>query len=64
MPDRRGPGTYHGYLTPPPGHNLSPHAAHVLKVVYGSCRENNPGEDPENKAYCARVAWAQAKKAD
>ena len=61
MPDKKGPNTYHGYESPHPG-NLNPHAAHILKVVYGTCREQNPGEDPENKAKCARIAWSAAKK--
>jgi hypothetical protein len=63
MPNKRGPNTYHGYLSPPPGEEIDAHQRHVLKVVYGSCREQHHGEDPENKSYCARVAWAEAERA-
>lgn len=64
MPDKHGPGTHLGYKSPSPGESLNKHARHVLNVVYGECRVNNPGEDPDNKAYCARVAWGAAKKAN
>ena len=61
MPHKHGPNTYHGYESPPHG-NISPHEAHILKVVYGTCREQHPGENPANKELCARIAWAAAKR--
>jgi len=63
MPAKRGPNTYHGYLSPPHGTEIDAHQRHVLKVVYGTCREQNPGESQEAKAKCARVAWSAAKRA-
>lgn len=62
MPDRHGPGTRHGYMMPPPGHEITEHQKHILRVVYGDCRVQNPGEDPEAKAKCARIAWGAAKR--
>jgi hypothetical protein len=49
-------------MTPPPSHGMTEHAKHVLRIVYGECRSQNPGEDPETKAKCARIAWAMAKR--
>jgi hypothetical protein len=63
MPDKHGPNTYRGYESPKHG-DIGPHATHILKVVYGSCREQNPGENPESKTKCARIAWAAAKKSE
>jgi hypothetical protein len=63
MPNRHGPGTHNGYLMPPPGHEITKHQEHVLRIVYGDCRVQNPGEDPESKAKCARIAWSAAKRA-
>ena len=63
MPNRHGPGTHAGYEMPPPGHMLSEHQEKILRITYGECRKNEyPGEDPENKARCARIAWAAAKR--
>lgn len=58
MPDKHGPGTHLGYMMPPPGSNLTPHEERVLRITYGECRANEyPGEDPESKERCARIAW-------
>jgi hypothetical protein len=62
MPNRHGPGTHAGYMMPPPGHNLTAHQEHILRIVYGNCRVQNPGEDPAAKAKCARIAWSAAKR--
>ena len=61
MPTRRGPNTYRGYLSPPTGLQ-PPCIRRMVKVVYGNCRVQHPGEDPAMKAMCARIAWAQAKR--
>jgi len=35
----------------------------ILRKVYQSCREDNPGEVPEHKEKCAKIAWAAVKDA-
>ena len=62
MPNKHGPGTHPGYQMPSPGHMINEHQEKILRVVYGECRLQNPGEDPESKAKCARIAWSAAKK--
>ena len=63
MPHKRGPGTHLGYTMPSPGHDITEHQKHILRIVYGECRSKSyPGEDPENKSRCARIAWAAAKR--
>jgi len=62
MPNKHGPNTYRGYISPPSGNEIDEHQKHILKVVYGTCREDNPGESHEAKAKCARIAWAAAKR--
>ena len=61
MPFKRGPNTYKGYLSPPTGDNPL-HIKNVVRKVYGACRVQHPGEDPAAKSFCARVAWAAAKR--
>jgi hypothetical protein len=63
MPHKHGPGTHAGYMMPPPGHEITAHQEHVLRIVYGECRLQNLGESPEAKAKCARIAWSAAKRA-
>jgi hypothetical protein len=61
MPDKRGRNTYAGYQQPPAqGHSAA--EQHVLRVVYGTCRTQHPGEDPANKEYCAKAAWAAVNR--
>lgn len=36
---------------------------HIMQKVYSKCREYYPGEIPEHKMRCARIAWSAAKKA-
>jgi len=63
MPNRHGPGTHLGYLMPPPGHEITAHQEHILRITYGECRKHEyPGESHENKERCARIAWAAAKR--
>jgi hypothetical protein len=61
MPNKVGRGTYGGYQQPPAG-NHPESEQHVLRMVYGKCRQQNPGEDPENKAKCARIAWSAVNR--
>jgi hypothetical protein len=61
MPRKRGPDTYRGYLSPPTG-TQPPCIKRMVRKVYGNCRVQHPGEDPMDKAMCARIAWTQAKR--
>lgn len=61
MPHKVGRGTYGGYQQPPAG-DLPESQQHILRMVYGKCRQRHPGEDPENKSLCAREAWSAVKK--
>ena len=61
MPNRRGPNTYRGYLSPPTG-GQPPSIRRMVRHVYGACRVQHPGENPAMKAMCARIAWAAAKR--
>jgi len=63
MPHKHGKGTHKGYQMPPPGRDLDPHQRHVLRITYGECRVQNPGESRDAKSKCARIAWAAAKRA-
>ena len=60
MPNRKGPGTHLGYLTPPPGKHTKQYA-NELRIVYGACRMKNPGESPAAKSKCAKIAHTVAK---
>jgi hypothetical protein len=61
MPNRRGPNTYRGYLSPPTGLQ-PPCIKRMVRRTYGNCRVKNPEEDPQKKSMCARVAWSVAKR--
>ena len=61
MPNRRGPGTHRGFMTPPTGLQ-PPCIKRMVKNVYGACRMQHPGEAAETKAMCARIAWSTAKR--
>jgi hypothetical protein len=61
MPKKRGPGTHRGFMTPPTGFQ-SPCIRETVRMVYGGCRSKHPGEDPAEKAFCARIAWSTAKR--
>lgn len=61
MPGIVGRGSYGGYKQPPAsGHSEA--EKHMLRVVYGTCRQRHPGEDPASKSLCARIAWAAVDK--
>jgi hypothetical protein len=61
MPNKRGRNTFAGYQQPlASGHSAA--EQHVLRTVYGTCRHRHPGEDPEDKALCARIAWSAVHK--
>jgi hypothetical protein len=63
MPHKHGIGTHLGYQTPPPGESLNEHERHVLSTVYGNCRANEyPGESPEAKEHCAKIAWGAVNR--
>lgn len=61
MPNPKHYPTYHGYISPAPG-NLNQHDRKLLAKVYGTCRERNPGENPQAKSKCARIAWSVVNK--
>ena len=61
MPNRRGPNTYRGYLSPPTGLQ-PPCIKRMVRQVYGNCRVQHPGEAPSLKAMCARIAWSAAMR--
>lgn len=62
MPHKVGRGTYAGYRQPSAGER-SEREQHVLRKVYGLCRKNQyPGEDPEAKERCAKIAWGAVHK--
>ena len=61
MPDKHGPGTHLGYQMPPPGQHSKKYA-YELRMVYGACRVQNPGEDPRAKAKCAAIAHSTARR--
>ena len=53
-----------GDICHPPGHEITAHQARVLRCVYGDCRaDKHPGDFPEAKEKCARIAWGAAKRA-
>lgn len=62
MPHLHGPGTHAGYRSPPPGHMLDEHQTKILRVVYGECRKDNPGESHAAKSKCARIAWGAVNR--
>lgn len=61
MPNIPGRLKYKGYISPAPG-DLNKSDKELLARVYGGCRTNNPGEVPEYKAKCAKIAWNMVNK--
>jgi len=61
MPNRRGPNTSHGYLSPKTEGWPKPIREEV-KHVYGAYRVKHPGESHATKGRGARIAWAAARR--
>lgn len=47
-----------GVYEPPEAGDAPEGVKSILKSVYQSCREQNPGEDPSHKEKCAKIAWS------
>ncbi|MCJ7697792.1 MAG: hypothetical protein MUO73_05640 [Thermoplasmata archaeon] len=62
MPYRKGQTQYKGFISPAVGPDASPALKKAISHTYSGCRRSNPGEDPRQKAKCARIAWSSAKK--
>lgn len=62
MPNKRGPNTYKGFLSPPTtGYPKS--VRDTVKHVYGLIRAKQGGSElPADKASAARIAWYVALK--
>lgn len=61
MPNRRGPNTSHGFLSPNTRGWPDP-IRNEVKHVYGAWRVKHPGEDHRTKSRGARIAWAAARR--
>jgi len=61
MPNRRGPHTYKGYMSPDT-EGWPKEIREEVRKVYGAYRSKHPGESHETKSRGARIAWSAAKR--